>query len=62
MWTYHRLCTSKARLDDKVVVITGANTGIGKETARDFYRRGKYRFLISTLYKMRSHLCDTIIL
>ncbi|XP_072767901.1 retinol dehydrogenase 12-like [Anoplolepis gracilipes] len=40
MWTYHKLCSSNARLDNKVVVITGANTGIGKETARDFYRRG----------------------
>ncbi|XP_018563138.1 retinol dehydrogenase 13-like [Anoplophora glabripennis] len=33
-------CTSKARLDGKTAVITGANTGIGKYTAQDFYTRG----------------------
>lgn len=33
-------CHSRVRLDGMTAIVTGCNTGIGKETVRDFYKRG----------------------
>ena len=41
MWLLSGWCNSKARLDGKVAIVTGANCGIGKDTALDFVRRGE---------------------
>lgn len=40
MWLLSGRCRSRARLDGKTAVVTGANCGVGKETALDFVRRG----------------------
>lgn len=45
LWIQGAVFTKTTKIDGKVVIITGSNTGIGKETAVDLARRGAKVYL-----------------
>lgn len=52
---------SNNRLNGKTIVITGANCGIGKETAKDLYKRGKNILFILRIFLYIKYFIHIII-
>ena len=55
-------CKSTNRIDGKVVIVTGANTGIGYETALELAKRGGKVVLACRDAKRGQDACDKIML
>jgi len=55
------VCQSRERIDGKVVIVTGANTGIGKETAMDLVQRGAKVYLACRSVTRAQHAVDDIV-
>ncbi|XP_063702276.1 retinol dehydrogenase 13-like [Culicoides brevitarsis] len=54
--------TNPVRADGKIVVITGANTGIGKETAKELAKRGAHVYMACRSMKRCEAARDEILL
>lgn len=55
------VCNSGRRMDGKIVIVTGGNTGIGKETAKDLAGRGAKVILGCRDLVKGKQACDEII-
>jgi len=59
-WLRGPMCPSNARLDGKLAVVTGSNTGIGRETAKGLAARGARVVLACRNVKQAQEVADEI--